>query len=87
MPKKKRYTTRYILGLATFPFLVIGYFFNKIIWKYLSKRKPFIEWTVLALSITIVVLIISGIIRGDFRASKTVQDSGNSDQQIRKKKH
>ncbi|MGP8216121.1 MAG: hypothetical protein ACLQQ4_11190 [Bacteroidia bacterium] len=70
MTKKRRYTPRYILGLCILPFLIVGYFFKKIVWKYLTKKKPFIEWTVLVLSVTFVILIISGILRGDFKPTK-----------------
>jgi len=74
MAKKKRYTTRYIFGLCTLPFLIVGYFFRKTLWSYLTRKKPFIEWVVLVLSVTIVVLVVSGIIRGDFRPGKEAQD-------------
>ncbi|HSY76278.1 MAG TPA: hypothetical protein VK890_05450 [Bacteroidia bacterium] len=83
MAKKKRYTPRYIVGLAMLPFLTIGYFFRKIFWNYLTKKKPFIEWAVMVLSIAIVVLVISGLLRGDFRPGKDSQDT----QQSKKKGH
>lgn len=74
MTKKKRYTPRYILGLCILPFLIIGYFFNRIIWSYITKRKPLIEWVVLTLGITILVLIVTGIVRGDFKSTKEPVD-------------
>jgi hypothetical protein len=74
MTKKKRYTVRYILGLCILPFLIVGYFFNRTIWSYLTKKKPFIEWMVLVLAITITGLVISGLIRGDFRPGKQPVD-------------
>jgi hypothetical protein len=70
MTKQRRYTLRYIFGLCILPFLIIGYFFDRTIWSYLTKKKPFIEWMVLVLAIAITSLVISGIIRGDFRPGK-----------------
>jgi hypothetical protein len=70
MTKKKRYTTSYILKLLTLPFLIVGYFFRRMLWSYVIKKKPFIEWTIFILSIAIVVLVISGLIRGDFKPGK-----------------
>jgi len=80
MTKKKRYTPRYIMGLLTLPFLVVFYFFRKALWNYLTKKKPFIEWAVLVLSVAIVALVISGLIRGDFKPGKDMEI-------IQKKKH
>jgi len=85
--KKKRYTARYILGLITLPFLVVGYFFRKVVWGYLSKKKPLVEWTVLVLSIVIVILVVSGIIRGDFKSGKNIDGDNGPQTQFKKKKH
>jgi len=73
MTKKKRYTPRYIAGLITLPFLIVGYFFRKMLWSYVIKKKPFIEWAIFVLSIAVVILVISGLIRGDFKPGKEVQ--------------
>lgn len=54
----------------TLPFLVVVYFFRRTLWHYLTKKKPFIEWAVLILSVAIVALFISGLIRGDFKPGK-----------------
>ncbi len=74
MTKKKRYTARYILGLGLLPFLIVGYFFRTTIWRYTTKKKPFIEWVVFILSVTIIVLVISGLIRGDFKPGKDLPE-------------
>jgi len=41
-----------------------------MLWSYVIKKKPFIEWTIFILSIAIVILVISGLIRGDFKPGK-----------------
>ncbi len=84
MTKKKRYTLRFLLRLTTLPFLIVVYFFKKMLWSYVTKKKPFIEWVVLILSIAIVVLVISGIFRGDFKPGKDSQDQLSKSKQPKK---
>ena len=74
MSKKKRYTARYLIGLGMLPFLIVGYFFRKYIWSYLTKKKPFVEWVIVVLGITVVILAISGLLRGDFKPGKEAKD-------------
>jgi hypothetical protein len=55
-----------------------------MLWSYVTKKKPFIEWVVLILSIAIVVLVISGIFRGDFKPGKDSQDQLSKSKQPKK---
>lgn len=58
------------MGLMLLPFLIVGYFFKRMIWSYVIKKKSFIEWSILILSITIIIVSISALIHGDFKPSK-----------------
>jgi hypothetical protein len=65
---------RYIVGFTLLPFRIIGYFLKNVVWEFLSRKKSFIEWSLLILSIVVVALLVTAIIYGDFKPTKSLDD-------------
>jgi hypothetical protein len=67
--------TRYIVGFTLLPFRIIGYFLKNVVWSFLARRKSGLEWSIFVLSITVVVLLITAIIYGDFKPTKSADNN------------
>jgi hypothetical protein len=66
--------TRYIVGFTLLPFRIVGYFLKNVVWHFLARKKSFVEWSILVLSIVVAGLTITAIMYGDFNATKQVDD-------------